>query len=217
MFLDGRAHAYGGATLLGGIMDIFGDSISGNCLKVKWTADLRGLAYRWIETSVLSGDTRTPDYLAMNPAGQVPLVRFDDGRTLAQSNAIILALAEGSDLIPADGYGRAKMYEWLFWEQYSHEPYVAVARFQVHYLGRQVAELEPRIVERGKAALKLLDDHLGTRGFLVGDTLTLADIALVAYSRVAHEGGFALAPYPALERWIARVEAALGFAGRAGS
>ncbi|MCZ4340921.1 glutathione S-transferase family protein [Sphingomonadaceae bacterium G21617-S1] len=190
------------------MMHIYGDSISGNCLKVKWVADLRGLPYRWIETSVLAGDTRTPDYLAMNPAGQVPLVRFDDGRTLAQSNAIMLAFAEGSNLIPEDGYLRAKMYEWLFWEQYSHEPYVAVARFHVHYLGKTVAELDPKIIERGNGALKLLDDSVAGRDFLVGDRLTLADIALVAYSRVADEGGFALGDYPALQRWIARVEQA---------
>ncbi len=190
-------------------MDIYGDSISGNCLKVKWTADRIGLAYRWIETSVLSGDTRTPDYLAMNPAGQVPLVRFDDGRILAQSNAIIVHFAEGSPLIPADGFARAKMFEWLFWEQYSHEPYVAVARFQVHYLGKAVADLDPKIVERGKGALKLLDDALARDAFLVGDAVSLADVALVAYTRVAHQGGFDLADYPAVQRWIARVEAAL--------
>lgn len=189
---------------------IYGDSVSGNCLKVKWTADLRGLSYQWIETSVLDGETRAPDFLAMNPAGQVPLVRFDDGRCLAQSNAIMLAFAEGSDLIPADGYSRAKMHEWLFWEQYSHEPYVAVARFQLRYLGKNPAELEPRIVERGKAALKLMDDALRCRAFLAGDVFSLADIALVAYTRVAPEGGFQLDDYPAVKRWIARVEQALG-------
>lgn len=193
-------------------MEIFGDSISGNCLKVKWTADLLGLSYRWNETRVLDGETRTPAFLAMNPAGQVPLVRFDDGRTLAQSNAIILSLAEGSALIPADRHQRAKMLEWLFWEQYSHEPYVAVARFQVHYLGKRPAEVEPRIVERGKAALKRLDDALGRSAFLVGDALSLADIALVAYTRVANEGGFDLRDYPAVRRWIARVEQALDIA-----
>ena len=189
-------------------MDIYGDSISGNCLKVKWAADLLGLPYRWIETSVVAGETRTSAYLAMNPAGQVPLVRFDDGRILAQSNAIILSFAEGSSLIPADRYARAKMLEWLFWEQYSHEPYVAVARFQVHYLGKPVADLEPKLVERGKGALRLLDDALGRSPFLVGDALSLADIALVAYTRVADEGGFRLADYPAVQRWIARVEQA---------
>jgi len=189
-------------------MRIYGDSISGNCLKVKWTADLVGLSYQWIETSVLDGSTRTPDYLAMNPAGQVPVVRYEDGRTLAQSNAIMLSLAEGSALIPTDPYERAKMFEWLFWEQYSHEPYVAVARFQVRYLGRAVADLDPKIVERGKDALRLLDEHLAGRAFLVGDALTLADIALVAYTRVAHEGGFDLRGYPAIRMWVARVEAA---------
>jgi len=189
-------------------MRIYGDSISGNCLKVKWTADLVGLSYQWIETSVLDGSTRTPDYLAMNPAGQVPVVRYEDGRTLAQSNAIMLSLAEGSALIPTDRYERAKMFEWLFWEQYSHEPYVAVARFQVRYLGRAVADLDPKIVERGKDALRLLDEQLAGRAFLVGDALTLADIALVAYTRVAHEGGFDLRGYPAIRMWVARVEAA---------
>lgn len=190
-------------------MRVYGDSISGNCLKVKWTAAILGIAIEWIETSVLDGSTRTAGFLELNPAGQVPLLVRDDGRSLAQSNAIMLHLTEGSALVPADPFLRAKMYEWLFWEQYSHEPYVAVARFQMHYLGKAQSELEPKIVERGKAALALLDRHLAEADWLVGDALTLADIALVAYSRVAHEGGFDLADYPALERWIARVEAAL--------
>lgn len=189
-------------------MQIYGDSISGNCLKVKWTADLLGLGYEWIETSVLAGDTRTPDFLAMNPAGQVPLLRYANGDTLAQSNAIILSLAEGSPLIPANRYRRAKMLEWLFWEQYSHEPYVAVARFQVHYLGKTPAELDAKIVERGNGALALLDNTVKGSEFLVGAALSLADIALVAYTRVAHEGGFDLAGYPAVQGWIARVERA---------
>ncbi|MFZ5705025.1 MAG: glutathione S-transferase family protein [Pseudomonadota bacterium] len=191
-------------------MQVYGDSISGNCLKVKWTAAILGIAIDWVETSVLDGSTRTPAFLAMNPAGQVPILVRDDGSSLAQSNAIILHLAEGSPLIPADPVLRAKMFEWLFWEQYSHEPYVAVARFQRHYLGRARSELEPKIVERGHAALALLDRHLSTSDWLVGQGLTLADIALVAYSRVADEGGFDLDAYPALQRWIGRVETALG-------
>jgi glutathione S-transferase len=194
-------------------MRIFGDSISGNCLKLKWTADLLGINYDWVETSVLKGESRTPEYLAMNPAGQVPAVLLDDGRMLAQSNAIITWMAEGSALIPADAFARAKMNEWLFWEQYSHEPYVAVARFQVHYLGKSVSELEPKIVERGKSALKRLDEATATGPFLLGDALSLADIALVAYTRVAHEGGFTLADYPNVVRWVAKVEAALNIAG----
>lgn len=193
-------------------MQVYGDSISGNCLKVKWTADRLGRPYSWIETSVLDGDTRTPQFLALNPAGQVPLVVLEDGRPLAQSNAIILHLAEGSDLIPADAYERARMFEWMFWEQYSHEPYVAVARFHVRYLGKSPADLDAKLVERGHAALQRLEDGLESSEFLVGDRVSLADVALVAYTRLAPEGGFDLARYPKVSAWIARVEAALAIA-----
>jgi len=192
---------------------IYGDSISGNCLKVKWVADFLGLRYDWIETDITRGESRTAAYLAMNPAGQVPAVVLDDGRPLAQSNAIILHLAEGSNLIPADAYARARMLEWMFWEQYSHEPYIAVARFQVRYQGRAVADLEPRIVERGKIALQRLEDGLaGGSAFLVGEALSLADVALVAYTREAGDGGFRLADYPGVQAWIGRVERALKIA-----
>ena len=192
------------------MITIYGDSISGNCLKVKWTADHLGVAYRWLETGVLTGETRTAEFLAINPAGQVPTVVLADGRPLAQSNAIILHLAEGSPLIPADAYERARMLEWMFWEQYSHEPYVAVARFQVRYLEKPVEDLDPRIVERGVQALQRLEDGLAASSFLVGERLSLADVALVAYTRVAGEGGFDLAAFPRVQAWIARVEVALG-------
>jgi glutathione S-transferase len=191
------------------MLTIFGDPISGNCLKVKWTAERVGRAFAWKTVDVTKGETRTPEFLALNPAGQVPVVRLEDGRVLAQSNAIILHLAEGSALIPTDAYERARVFEWLFWEQYSHEPYVAVARFQVRYLGKLVGELEPRLVERGAAALRRLDEALSGHDFLVGDRLTLADIALVAYTRVASDGGFSLGDYPAVEAWVGRVEAEL--------
>lgn len=194
------------------MLKIYGDSISGNCLKVKWTADYLGLAYEWIETSALSGETRSPSFLAVNPAGQVPTVILADGRPLAQSNAIILHLAEGSPLIPAERYQRAKMLEWLFWEQYSHEPYVAVARFQVRFLGKPVAALDPKLIERGAAALKRLDEATSVSDYLVGDQCTLADVSLVAYTRLADEGGFDLSGYPALQAWIERVEGALKIA-----
>jgi len=191
---------------------IYGDSISGNCLKVKWTADHLRLSYDWIETDVLKAETRTPAFLALNPAGQVPTVILDDGRPLAQSNAIILHLAEGSELTPRDAYERARMLEWLFWEQYSHEPYVAVARFQVRYLGKSPAELEPRLVERGRAALQRLEDALTQSRFLVGDRPSLADISLVAYTRWAGEGGFELSDYRNVRAWIGRVEQAFQIA-----
>jgi glutathione S-transferase len=189
---------------------IYGDSISGNCLKVKWTADYLGRAYKWIETDVLKSETRTPEFLVLNPAGQVPVVVLEDGRPLAQSNAIILFLAEGSDLIPAAAYDRARMLEWMFWEQYSHEPYVAVARFHVKYLGKPVSELDPKLVERGAAALRRLEDGLAHSPFLVGGRASLADVALVAYTRMAPDGGFDLADYPRVTAWIGRVEQALG-------
>lgn len=190
-------------------MEVYGDSKSGNCLKVKWTAERLGKPFRWIEIDITKGESRTPAFLAMNPAGQVPTVVLDDGRTLAQSNAIILHLAEGSSLIPPDAYDRARMLEWLFWEQYSHEPYVAVARFKVAYEGVAVEDLEPRLVERGHAALARLEAGLANSPFLVGDQLSLADVALVAYTRLAHEGGFDLAAYPAVKAWVGRVEEAL--------
>ncbi|MFN3572912.1 MAG: glutathione S-transferase family protein [Phenylobacterium sp.] len=191
------------------VLRIFGDSISGNCLKVKWVADHLGLDYEWIEIDILKGETRTADFLAMNPAGQVPAVVLPDGRPLAQSNAIILHLAEGSDLVPADAYERARMLEWMFWEQYSHEPYVAVARFLVRYQGRSPEELEARLVERGYGALQRLEDGLAGRDFLASSGVSLADVALVAYTRWAGEGGFDLSRYPRVQAWVARVETAL--------
>jgi len=193
-------------------MKIYGDSKSGNCLKVKWVADFMGLNSDWIETDIMVGGSRTPDFLAMNPAGQVPAVILDDGRPLAQSNAIILHLAEDSALIPKDPYDRARMLEWMFWEQYSHEPYVAVARFQVKYQGKPAADLEPRLVERGNGALQRMEDGLGASGFLVGERVTLADVALVAYTRMAGDGGFDLARYPKVSAWVGRVEQALNIA-----
>jgi len=192
-----------------GMITIHGDPNSGNCLKVKWTAERLAIPFRWIDVDVVKAETRTPQFLALNPAGQVPIVVLDDGRVLAQSNAIILCLAEGSALIPADAYDRAKMFEWLFWEQYSHEPYVAVARFQMRYLGKSRGEIEPKIIQRGEAALERLDEALAGRDFLIGAGLTLADIALVAYTRMAADGGFSLRDYPAVEAWVGRVETEL--------
>jgi len=190
-------------------MKIYGDRISGNCQKVAWIADFLGLKYDWIEVDIMKGESRTPAFLAMNPAGQVPVMLLDCGRPLSQSNAIILHLAEGSALMPEDAYDRGRMLEWMFWEQYSHEPYVAVARFQVRYEGKAVADLAPRLVARGKAALQRLEDGLATSDFLVREHLSLADVALVAYTRMAGEGGFKLADYLRVTSWIARVEQVL--------
>ena len=190
------------------MLTVHGDIRSGNCLKVKWLLDVLGRDYRWAETDVRSGATRSTEFLKVNPAGQAPAVVFDDGRTLAQSNAILGYFGEGTAFVPADPWDRAKMYEWLFWEQYSHEPYIAVVRFQRLLAGKSRDEIEPRLVERGHAALARMDEALAGADWLIGDGPTLADLALVAYTRVAHEGDFDLAAYPAVRRWIGRVETA---------
>ena len=190
-------------------MDVYGDLNSGNCLKVKWVCDHLALRYRWIAVDTMKSESRTPEFLAINPAGQVPAVVLGDGRTLAQSNAIIRYLARDSDLIPRDPYDAAKMDEWLFWEQYSHEPYVAVCRFQMVYLGKPASSLDPDKVKRGYAALDRMERQLATSRYLTGNAFTLADVALLAYTRVAHEGGFDLAATPAIRRWIAACEQVL--------
>jgi glutathione S-transferase len=194
-------------------MRIYGDGKSGNCLKVKWVCDHLRKPYTWTEIDTLKAETRTAEFLKLNPAGQVPTVVFDDGRALAQSNAIIRYLGRGSDLIPADPFTAARMDEWLFWEQYSHEPYVAVCRFQMFYLGKPASELDSDKVKRGYAALARMNAQLVTSDFLVGDTFSLADVALLAYTRVAHEGGFDLDAYPAVRRWIGACERRLNLQG----
>lgn len=191
-------------------MQIYGDSNSGNCLKVKWVCDKLALPYRWIEIDTRKGETRNPQFLKMNGAGQVPTVAFDDGRMLAQSNAIIRYLARDSALIPRDAFAAAKMDEWLFWEQYSHEPYIAVCRFQLVYLGKDPSELDAEKVKRGYAALDRMEAHLTASRFFAGDEVSLADVSLLAYTRLAHEGGFDLGRHAAIRRWITEAEAYLG-------
>ena len=190
-------------------LTIYGDQKSGNCLKVKWVCERLGLAFRWLDVDIMRSETRTPEFLLLNPAGQVPVVVLADGRALAQSNAIIWHLAEGSPLIPSDPYDRARMIEWLFWEQYSHEPYIGVARFQMRYLGKNRDELDPQLFIRGDKALDRLESGLSTSPYLVGRSITLADIALVAYTRMAGDGGFDLTAYPAVLAWVECMESAL--------
>jgi glutathione S-transferase len=191
-------------------MKIYGDTSSGNCLKVKWVCDHLALPYTWIAVDTLKGETRTAEFLKLNGAGQVPAIELDDGRALAQSNAIIRYLARDSRLIPQDAFAQGKMDEWLFWEQYSHEPYVAVCRFQMFYLKKPASDLDPEKVKRGYAALTRMERQLVITPFLVGEAVTLADISLLAYTRLAHEGGFDLDGYAALRRWIAATEKQLG-------
>ncbi len=193
-------------------LTLYGDLISGNCLKAKWTADLCGVDHHWVDVDILRGETRTDAFLALNPAGQVPIARWPDGRILPQSNAIILYLAEStdSDLIPEGSFERAQMHAWLFWEQYSHETAIAVRRFQKHYLKRPDDEIDPYLLPKGRRALGVMELHLAYADFMVGERLSLADIALVAYTRVAHEGGFDLTEFPNVERWVRRTETSLG-------
>src|SRR5260370_1910097 len=153
------------------VMKIYGDTNSGNCLKVKWVGDRIGLAYSWVAVDTLKRETRTAQFLKLNSSGQVPTVEFDDGRTLAQSNAIIRYLARGSDLIPTDAFAQAKMDEWLFWEQYSHEPHIAVCRFQMAYLGKPGSDVDMDKVKRGYGGLARMEHELAATRFLGGDNL----------------------------------------------
>lgn len=191
---------------------IYGDQKSGNCLKVKWTADHLGIHYDWQNVDVLKGETRTEDFLAINPAGQVPCLVRQDGRILAQSNAIIFHLSEGTELVPEDRFDVAKMLEWMFWEQYSHEPFIAVRRFQKAYQGLADEDIDPDLMAKGRRALGVMEMRLLSRDFIVGSSLSLADIALVAYTRVADEGGFDLDEFMNVKSWVNRVEDALAIA-----
>ena len=189
---------------------IYGDARSGNCLKVKWTADHLAIPYDWHNVDVVKGETRTEDFLAINPAGQVPCLERPDGRILAQSNAIIFHLARGSALIPEDDFDQAKMLEWMFWEQYSHEPFIAVRRFRKSMQNLSDDEIDPELMAKGRRALGVMEMRLLSRDFIVRDQVSLADIALVAYTRVADEGGFDLDEFHGVRAWVARVENELG-------
>ncbi|HWB45504.1 MAG TPA: glutathione S-transferase family protein [Hyphomicrobiaceae bacterium] len=191
-------------------MKIYGDLGSGNCLKVKYTADRLGLAYTWLPVDIMKGETRKPEFLARFPRGRIPAVEFADGRRLAESNAIIRYLAHGSALLPAEPFAQAKIDEWLFWEQYSHEPYVATTRYHIVYLKRSMEQREPWRVAGGEAALDLLEKTLADRDWLAGDAISIADIALLPYTRLAHEGGFDLSARRGVRSWIRRCESALG-------
>ena len=177
---------------------------SGNGYKVRWTLAHLGLDYSWRDVDIHAGQTHTPDYLALNPAGQVPTLVLNDGRTLSESNAIIRYLADDSPLVPTDPYLHSKMLQWQFWEQYRHEPAIAVARFIHHYAMDTRADELPTLMDKGRNALRVMDAHLGRQSWFVGDTPTLADVSLYAYTHVAEEGGFDLASYPAVEAWLAR-------------
>jgi glutathione S-transferase len=187
---------------------VFGMADSGNCYKVRLALEQLGLAYRWVEIDPAAGDTRTPEFLAMNPNGKVPTLQLEDGAFLAESNAILNYLAEGTRLLPKERLQRAQVLQWMFFEQYSHEPYVAVARAILRYQppdSPRRAEL-PRLHERGTKALEVMDRHLEGAPFFVGERYSIADIALYAYTHCAGDGGFDLPAYPAVGAWLERVK-----------
>jgi glutathione S-transferase len=165
------------------------------------------IEHQWIHVDIRAGETGTPEFLAKNPNGKIPLLELDDGRSLSESNAIINFLASESDLLPKDKFQLSKVHQWQFFEQYSHEPFVAVARFIAKYLGlpeTRRADYESK-QEGGNKALSVMETQLIKTPYLVGDKLTTADIALYGYTHVAHEGGFDLSKYPATQSWLGRI------------
>ena len=192
-------------------MRIYGDIQSGNCYKARLLlAHLDrqpGSDYEWVHIDILAGESRTTEFLARNPNGRIPVLELDDGRCLSESNAILNYLAADTPYLPGESYARAEVLSWQFFEQYSHEPYIATARFIAKYLGLpedRRAEYEAKQTG-GHAALGVLEGRLAVRDFLVGEHLTIADITLYAYTHVAEEGGFDLSGYPAVQQWLARV------------
>ncbi|WP_455385839.1 glutathione S-transferase family protein [Acidihalobacter prosperus] len=198
-------------------MRVYGDEQSGNCYKIKLLASLLDIPHEWVSIDILAGDTRTEAFLALNPAGQIPLLELDDGRLLAESNAILNYLADGSAYLPTDAFARAKILQWQFFEQYSHEPYIAVARFINKYLDLPDGRKDEYAAKQqgGHKALRVMERQLAETPYLCGPDMTLADISLYAYTHVAHEGGFELSEYPAVGRWLRRIADLPAYVGMA--
>ncbi|WP_460104330.1 glutathione S-transferase family protein [Sessilibacter sp. MAH4] len=194
---------------------IYGDLNSGNCYKLKLLCALLNINHQWIDVDILKKETQTDDFIRKNPNGKIPILELDNGSVLAESNAILNYLANGTSYLPSDNYLRALVLQWQFFEQYSHEPYIAVARFIQFYLNLpedRLAEYKSKLAG-GYKALDVMEKHLSDKSFFVGDGPTIADISLYAYTHVAHEGGFDLANYPAVQGWINRIKALDGYLG----
>lgn len=191
---------------------LFGDPISGNCYKVAYLLHRLNLPFQWQPIDIVAGEAKTPEFLAKNPAGKVPLLELGDGDYLSESNAILNYLADGTEWLPQDRRMRAAVLAWQFWEQYSHEPFVAVVRFIKLYQGmpkERLAEYDAKL-EGAHAALAVMNGHLAGHDFFVGGRATLADISLYAYTHVAHEGGIELADYSNIRAWMSRFESLPG-------
>jgi glutathione S-transferase len=188
-------------------LKIYGDIRSGNCYKLKLLAALLQLEYAWVHVDVLKGETRSSNFLTRNPNGKIPVLELDDGRCLSESNAILIFLARGSSFLPDTAFENARVMQWLFFEQYSHEPYIAVARFIAKFLGMP-AERQAEFASKqagGCKALGIMDAQLQKTPFIAGHSHTIADIALYAYTHVANEGGFDLSELPAINTWLDRI------------
>ena len=194
-------------------MKIYGDTQSGNCYKVQLVCQLLNIDHQWIDADILAGDTKSDDFLKKNPNGKIPLLELDSGETLSESNAIINYLAFGSDLYPNDRLAQARVLQWQFFEQYSHEPFIAVARFINKYLGLPADKADEYAAKQtgGHKALQVMEQQLAETPFLAGEKVTTADISLYAYTHVADEGGFELEAYPAIRAWLDRVAALPNF------
>lgn len=194
-------------------MRIYGDSRSGNCYKIQLLLSLLGKTCEWVDIDIMKGETRAPSFLEKSPNGKIPLLELDDGRVLSESNAIMHYIAFNTSLVPSSPYQSSKLLQWQFFEQYSHEPYIAVARYINVYLGlpaEKKAEYDAKQAG-GYRALAVMEHQLSSTPFLLGDTISLADISLFAYTHVAHEGGFDLSAYPAIRNWIQLVKDQKGF------
>lgn len=197
------------------MITIYGDRLSGNCWKVKQILDFTGRPYQWQEVSVVDKATRTADFLEMNPNGKVLTVRLENGEVLTESNAILNYFAEGTSWLPTSGLARARVLEWQFFEQYSHEPYIGVARYWIYYLNAKddYADQLPACWEGGHKALGVMEKRLCSHDWLTDDGPTIADITLHAYTHVADQGGFDLGGYPGLRAWLDRFAALHGYEG----
>jgi glutathione S-transferase len=181
---------------------------SGNSYKVRLLMTQMGMPFERINVNILQGETRTPEFLSKNSNGQIPVLEVDTGEYLAESNAILVYLSEGTEFLPYDRFLRAQVLQWLFFEQYSHEPFIAISRFWISILGK-AEEYRAEIAkkrESGYAALKVMENHLRNHNFFVSERYTIADIALFAYTHVADEGGFDLSNFPCIQAWIERVK-----------
>ena len=189
------------------MLKVYGDYNSGNCYKIKLMLHLLGLEYEWQSVDILNGETETPAFLAKNPNGKVPVLELEDGTCLWESNAILNYLADGSEFLPTEPRLRTQVLQWQFFEQYSHEPYIAVARFIQFYLGLPQARIEEyrALQKRGYKALDVMEQQLARTPYLVGEHYSIADVTLYAYTHVAHQGGFDLAAHPSIQAWLSRV------------